>query len=109
AEETARRVRSGGFSGVTRHLIEQISDWGDHDSASDAWEEAFTVMASRLPLPGPKSHFEPLDPSDAIAWSIDEALATLLLARVGNASLPRKIAALSGFGRLLSAKSDVFS
>lgn len=109
ADETARRVRSGGFSGVTKHLIEQISDWGDHDSAAHAWEEAFAVMASRLPLPGPKSYFEPLDPSDAIAWSVDEALATLLLARIGNASLPRKIAALFGFGRLLTAKPDVFS
>ena len=109
ADETARRVRSGGFSGVAKHLIEQISDWGGHDSAAQAWEEAFTVMASRLPLPGPKSYFEPLDPSDAIAWSVDEALATLLLARIGNASLPRKIAALSGFGRLLTAKSDMFS
>lgn len=109
AEETARRVRSGGFNGVARHLIEQVSDWGDHDSAAHAWEEAFAVMASRLPLPGLKSYFEPLDPSDAIAWSVDEALATLLLARIGNASLPRKIAALSGFGRLLAAKSDVFS
>ena len=108
ADETARRVRSGGFSGVAKHLIEQISDWGDHDSAAHAWEEAFAVMASRLPLPGPKSYFEPLDPSDAIAWSVDEALATLLLARIGNASLPRKIAALFGFGRLLTAKPDVF-
>ncbi|MBS0368619.1 MAG: ATP-binding protein [Proteobacteria bacterium] len=109
ADETARRVRSGGFSGVAKHLIEQVSDWGDLDSAAQAWEEAFTVMASRLPLPGPKSYFEPLDPSDAIAWSVDEALAALLLARIGNASLPRKIAALSGFWRLLTAKSDVFS
>jgi hypothetical protein len=109
AEETARRVRSGGFSGVTRHLIEQISDWGDHDFAAQAWEEAFAVLASRLPLPGPRSYFEPLDPPDAIAWSVDEALAALLLARIGNASLPRKIAALSGFGRLLTAKPDLFS
>lgn len=109
AEETARRVRSGGFSGVTRHLIEQISDWGDCDIAAQAWEEAFAVLASRLPLPGPKSYFETLDPADAIVWSVDEALATLLLARIGNASLPRKIAALSGFGRLLAAKPDLFS
>ncbi|TVT73162.1 MAG: ATP-binding protein [Denitromonas halophila] len=109
ANETARRVRSGGFSGVAKHLIEQISDWGDHDSAAQAWEEAFSVMSSRLPLPGPKNHFEPLDPSDVIAWSVDEALATLLLVRIGNASLPRKIAALSGFGRILTAKSDVLS
>lgn len=109
AEETARRVRSGGFSGITKHLIEQISNWGDHESAAQAWEEAFTVMASRLPLPGPKNYFERLDPSDAITWSIDEALATLLLARIGNASLPRKIAAISGFSRLLTAKSEVFS
>lgn len=109
AEETARRVRSGGFSGVTRHLIEQISEWGDGDLATRVWEEAFAVMASRLPLPGPKIYFEPLDPTNAIVWSIDEALATLLLERVGNASIPRKIAALSGFRRLLIAKSDLFS
>jgi hypothetical protein len=109
AEETARRVRTGGFSGVTRHLIEQISDWGDYDIAAQAWEEAFAVLASRLPLPGPKSYFESLDPTDAITWSVHEALATLLLARIGNASLPRKIAALSGFERLLRAKPDLFS
>ncbi len=109
AEETARRVRSGGFSGVARHLIEQISDWGDHDIAAHAWEEAFAVLASRLPLPGPRGYFEPLDPTDAIAWSVDEALAALLLARIGNASLPRKIAALSGFRRLLTARPELFS
>ncbi|WP_138679060.1 ATP-binding protein [Candidatus Accumulibacter phosphatis] len=109
AEETARRVRSGGFSGVARHLIEQISDWGDHDIAAQAWEEAFAVLASRLPLPGLRGYFEPLGPPDAIAWSVDEALAALLLARISNASLPRKIAALSGFRRLLTAKPELFS
>lgn len=109
AEETARRVRSGAFSGVARHLIEQISDWGEHDIAAQAWEEAFAVLASRLPLPSPGGYFEPLGPEDAIAWSVDEALAALLLARIGNASLPRKIAALSGFRRLLTARPDLFS
>lgn len=108
AEETARKVRSGGFSGVTRHLIERISDWGDHEVAAQAWEEAFAVLAGRLPLPGPRTIFEPLDPSDMVAWTVDEALATLLLSRIGNASLPRKVAALSGFARLLQERPDLF-
>ena len=108
AEETARKVRSGGFSGVTRHLIEQISDWGDHETAAQAWEEAFVILASRLPLPGPQLFFEPFDPGDTVAWSVDEALATLLLSRIGNAVLPRKVAALSGFARLLQERPDVF-
>lgn len=108
AEETARKVRSGGFSGVTRHLIEQISDWGDHEVAAQVWEEAFAVLASRLPLPGPLTLLEPLDPSDVIPWTVDEALAALLLSRIGNASLPRKVAALSGFARLLQERPDLF-
>lgn len=108
AEETARKVRSGGFSGVTRHLIEQISDWGDHEVAAQAWEEAFAVLASRLPLPGPRTLFEPLGPSDVVPLTVDEALATLLLSRIGNASLPRKVAALSGFARLLQERPNLF-
>ena len=109
AEETARRVRSGGFSGLTKHLIEQISDWGDHEIAAQAWEEAFTVLASRLRLPGPRTLFEPFDPGDVVAWTVDEALAGLLLSRIGNASLPRKIAALSGLARLLQDRPDLFA
>lgn len=109
ADETARTVRLGGFSGIAKHLIEQISDWGDYEVATKAWEEAFTVLASRLPLPGPKPYFEPLNPTDVITWSIDEALGALLLARIGNASLPRKIEALSGLQRLLIAKPEVLS
>lgn len=109
AQEAARRVRSGGFSGVAKHLIGRISEWGDHDQARQAWEEAFAVLASRLPLPGPSSYFEPLDVDTAIDWSLDEALATMLLVRIGNPSLPRKIAALSGFARLLTSDAKVFS
>ena len=108
AEETARKVRSGGFDGVTRHLIEQISDWGDHEMAAQAWEEAFAVFASRLPLPGAQTVLEPFNPNDTVAWSVDEALATLLLSRIGNASLPRKISALSGFARLLQERPKLF-
>lgn len=109
AEETARRVRGGGFNGICRHLIERISDWGDVESAADAWEEALSILASRLPLPGTRGYLERLDPAAEITWSIDEALAALVLARIGNPSLPRKIAALSSFGRLLEANPDLFS
>lgn len=108
AEETSRKVRLGGFSGVTKHLVEQISDWGDHAMAAQAWEEGFAVLASRLPLPVPQKFFEPFDPGDTVSWSVDEALATLLLSRIGNAVLPRKVAALSGFAQLLQERPDLF-
>ncbi|WEW95645.1 hypothetical protein P3T65_15420 [Pseudomonas nitroreducens] len=108
AEETARKLRLSGYSGIAKHLVEQISDWGDPDMAVQAWEEAFSVLESRLPLPGRASIFEPLDVHDVIDWSIDEALATLLLVRIGNAALPRKVAALSGFSRLLHERPYLF-
>lgn len=107
ADETARKLRMGGFSGITKHLAEQISDWGDHALAAAAWDEAFAVMADRLPLPGHIGPLEPLDAQD-VDWSVDEALATLLLVRVGIAVLPRKIAALYGFARLLEERPRLF-
>lgn len=109
ADETARRVRSGGFSGVTRHLIDQISGWGDHSVAAQAWEEAFAVLTTRLAIQGSDGFFEPFDPNDTISWSVDEALATLLLTRIGNASLPRKIAALSGLRSVIKAGPELLS
>lgn len=108
AEETARKLRLGGFDGIAKHLIEQISDWGDHELAARAWDEAFAVIESRLPLPGEMGLFESLDAEDVVNWSADEALAALLLVRIGNPALPRKVAALSGFARLLHERPCLF-
>ncbi|GAB3437258.1 ATP-binding protein [Massilia solisilvae] len=108
AEETARKLRSGGYSGIAKHLVEQISAWGDHEIAVRAWDEAFGVIESRLPLPGSTSLFESLDMNDMIDWSVDEGLATLLLVRIGHPVLPRRIAALSAFARLLNNRAALF-
>lgn len=109
AQEAARKLRGGSYAGIARHLIEQIADWGDQEEAVRAWEEAFTVLENRLSLSGRMIVFEPLDMKDVIEWSVDEALATLLLTRIGNASIPRKVAALSGFARLLQERPSLFN
>ena len=108
AEETARKLRLGGFNGIARHLVEQISELGEHEIAARAWQEAFAVIESRLPLSAGTGPLEPLDAEDVVNWSVDEALATLLLVRIGNPVLPRKVAALSGFVRVLQQRPDLF-
>lgn len=106
ANETARKLRDGGFNGLTRHLVQQISLWGDSHIATAAWEEAFSVMEARLPLAGNARYFEPLDLDDDVDWSLDEGLVALLLVRSADPSVPRRIAALAGFVRLLEGHGD---
>lgn len=107
ANETARKLRVGGFNGLTRHLVQQISLWGDAHVAAAAWEEAFRVMEARLPLAGNARYFEPLDLDDDVDWTLDEGLATLLLVRSADPSVPRRIAALAGFVRLIEGHGDI--
>ncbi|MDX8123113.1 ATP-binding protein [Janthinobacterium sp. GMG2] len=108
ANETARKVRSGGHNGIAKHLVEQIASWGDFEVAASAWKEAFAVIETRLPLPRARTVFEPLDAKEVVNWSVNEALATLLLVRTASPALPRRIAAISGFSRLLNAHAHVF-
>ncbi|MCT9825459.1 hypothetical protein [Pseudomonas veronii] len=108
ADETARKLRSGNVHGVTQHLVEQLAEWEAPGIASQAWAEAFNVMELRLPLPGRYLGFENLETDDC-DWSVEEALISLLLSRLGNPVLPRKVLILSAIARLLRDPTHLFA
>ncbi|WP_338474838.1 hypothetical protein [Pseudomonas khavaziana] len=108
ADETARKLRSGNVHGVTQHLVELLAEWEAPDIAARAWAEAFNVMELRLPLPGRYLGFEKLETDDC-DWSVEEALIGLLLSRLGNPVLPRKVLILSAIARLLRDRTHLFS
>lgn len=94
--------------GITRHLIEFCVAQGEAELAFRAWDAAFQVIQHRLPSHettiGP---FLPYLPEEIPAWSIDEGLVLLLLARVTHPELERKIAALSGLTTLVWSIPDL--
>jgi len=108
ADETARKLRSGNVHGVTQHLVEQLAEWEAPGIASQAWAEAFNVMEFRLPLPGRYLGFDNLE-KDNCDWSVEEALISLLLNRLGNPVLPRKGLILSAIARLLRERVHLFA
>ncbi len=89
-------------AGIARHLIEVCAVQGEVELAFRAWDAAFQVIQHRLP-----SHettiglFLPYLPDEVPAWSLDEGLVLLLLARVTHPELERKMAALSGLATLV--------
>jgi hypothetical protein len=102
ADEVAYRFKNLEYgAGLSRHLVERIAEWGDPAKAVAAWGEAYGVIAARLPLPGHADWFASLDPHALPAWSLDDALCALLLVRVSDPQLSRKLAALAGVGRLI--------
>ncbi|WKW30630.1 hypothetical protein KIH13_17095 [Pseudomonas viridiflava] len=108
ADETARKLRSGNVHGVTQRLVEQLAEWEAPGIAIQAWAEAFDVRELRLPLPGRCLGFEDLETGDC-DWSIEEALISLLLNRLGNPVLPRKGLVLSAIARLLLDRTHLFA
>jgi hypothetical protein len=91
--------------GVTRHLVEVCANQKtESDVAFDTWYAAFEVIRHRLPgNENDTSTFEIYVPESVLGWSLDEALASLLLARVSHPELKRKITALSGFAAVVSS------
>ena len=93
---------------MTQHLVEQLAEWETPGIASQAWAEAFNVMELRLPLPGRYLGFENLETDDC-DWSVEEALICLLLSRLDNPVLPRKVPILSAIARLLRDRTHLFA
>lgn len=108
SQETLRRLNMDGYYGLSRHLIERVADWGDHELAVEAWQEAFTIIESRLPLPGRTHMFESLELQGPLEWSVDEALSVILIANTENAVISRRIAALSGVAWLVKERMEFF-
>jgi hypothetical protein len=110
ADEVAYSLRGSWYSiGASQHLIERIAEWGDPQVAETTWREAFSVISHRLPLPKIKGLFARLDVADIPAWSIDESLVALLLVRISEPRLRRKIAALAGVVRAIQNRPEAVS
>lgn len=112
ADEVAYALRGSWYSvGTSRHLIERLAAWGEPEAAEAAWREAFAAVAHRLPLAPTHGWFARLGEPEEIAgpvtgWSIDEALTALLLARLSDPRLARKVAALAGVVRAIERRPD---
>jgi len=82
----------------------------DHQSetAFKCWEQAFAVIGHRLPGYGDaKSEFISYEQSIGEGWSLNEALAFLLLTRVSHPEYHRKYAALAGCAEVLVRKPQL--
>ena len=94
--------------GITRHLVELLADQGDHEQAFATWHSAFEVIKGRLPgsetATGP---FYPYVPDDVPSWSVDEALTSVLTARISHPELRRKSTSLSGLALLTSTAPNI--
>jgi hypothetical protein len=112
ADEAAYALCGSWYStGTSRHLVERLAAWGELEAAEAAWREAFAVVRHRLPLAPDDGWFarlrdekEPTWPD--LTWSIDEALVALLLARLGDPRLTRKVSTLAGVVRAIERRPD---
>jgi hypothetical protein len=112
ADEVAYSLHGGWNNlGSTRHVVERLAGWGEAEVAERAWREAYAVVAHRLPLAPSDGWFARLakEAGGQLAideWSVDEALVALLLARLSEPRLTRKVAALAGVVRAIERRPD---
>ena len=100
ANNIGYRLRESDYgSGLSKAIVERVYDWGDFDTALKCWDEAFNVISHRLPMYSPSQHysyFAKFDSDNLIDWDVNEGLIALLLFRLSEPRLSRKLAALSG-------------
>jgi len=93
AHEFSHRL---GAWGVTRHFIQFLGRHDNINLAVSLWDEAFAMIAYRLPgnaeAQGP---FLPLESAQIPAWSREDAAMFLILARISHPEKRRKTTALS--------------
>lgn len=107
ADEIGYRLRHIEYgAGISRHLIERIAEWNEPEVAMMAWREAFDVIAQRLPLGDSHSWLASLDPEGLCDWELDEGIVVLLLIRLGEPQLSRKVRALSGLLKALRHRPE---
>jgi hypothetical protein len=93
ANEIAQRI---GAWGITRHIVGFFGRHDDINVAVAMWDEAFAVIAYRLPgweqATGPFLRFEP---AQTPVWSLEDAALFLILARISHPEKRRKTTALA--------------
>jgi hypothetical protein len=107
ASEVAYRLgRSEYYAGISRQLVERVADWDDPMTTGKIWREAFEVVSHRLPLPSNRMWFASLE-LEKTDWSVDEGLVVLLLTRINEPRILRKIDALSSLLRSMQSRPDL--
>lgn len=97
SEEVAYRLRYLDYgAGISKHLIQRIAEWGEHDIAVSSWSEAYEVITHRLPLSERAHYFSSLKLCGSPSWDNDESLIVLILLRLNEPRITRKLGALSG-------------
>lgn len=106
ANEVTHLLNDRGYTaGITRHLVELVASQArDPETAFEIWYEAYEVVKHRLPdNETDESVFDEIYVPDATnEWTLSEALALLLLARVSHPELRRKTAAVAGVAAFVS-------
>jgi hypothetical protein len=107
-EISAMLQRSNYNAGITKHIIERATAWGEPAIAKACWWSAYHVIAHRLPpVTEREGVFGQFQPAALPNYSIDEGLLAVLLVRVDNPVLYRKTAALAGVERSLQYRPDM--
>ena len=110
ADEVAYQLRNIEYgAGITRSLIERLTEWGEVDVAVDSWREAYSVIKHRLPLASPNNWFAELNLLELATWTPDEGTVLLLLTRLSEPRLTRKVAALAGLLKVIKFRPDCAS
>ena len=108
AQEIGYALRVSHYTaGTARHLIERLAGWGDVALAERAWQEAYAVLAHRLPLAPQRGWFAGLDVASLPEWTDGQALVALALARLSEPRLRLKLAALGGVVHAIQCTPDV--
>lgn len=102
ANDIAYRLRDMEYgAGISKNLINRTAEWGESKIAHAAWKEAFNIISPRLLLAPEQGYFSKLDLQDSISWSINEGLVSMLLVRIAEPRLTRKLDALEGIVRII--------
>ena len=97
ADDIGYRLRISDYgSGLTKAIIERVNEWAELEKAAKCWDEAFKVISHRLQLPSQTQYFAHFDSNNLIDWNVDEGLIGILLFRLSEPRMSRKLACISG-------------
>ena len=100
SHEISYKLNGLGYStGITKGIIQRAAEWGESGIAVKAWDEAYRVIADRLPntaSSSPSNWFFDLVIDDIPDWGEEEAIVLLLLSCINEQRLEHKNAAISG-------------
>jgi hypothetical protein len=97
------------YVGITRHLVEALAAQVEtREAAFEAWQAAYEVLRHRLPRNEADHYvFEKYEPATVSAWTLNESLVFLLLARSCHPELGRKISAVTGVAFIVSRFPEI--